>query len=292
MNTPDITEPRSALVTGATGFIGAHLMQLLLQQGWKVSALARRAPANTDCTLGATWHIHDGTYESVNRAVRESQPNIVFHLASRFIADHTPDEVDHLIDANLRLGMHILEAMHRNKVKRLVNAGSSWQHFNNAPYDPANLYAATKQAFEALITYYCNAHDFQVITLALYDTFGMGDKRRKVYNLLSDSIINRKPLDLTDGSQVLSLVHVSDVARGFLEAFNRLNSNQNKSRYEKFGLFSDKPVSLRELARIIQDRCNQTANLNWGALPHRERAVMSPASALPRLPNWAPTLYP
>jgi nucleoside-diphosphate-sugar epimerase len=57
-------------------------------------------------------------------------------------------------------------------IRRLVNAGTTWQHYLGQVYDPVNLYAATKQAFEAILKFYTSTRDFQAITLELTDTYG------------------------------------------------------------------------------------------------------------------------
>lgn len=285
-----VSRSRVALVTGATGFIGSNLSQRLLSEGWRVHALSRQLPAEGDAAFGLTWHLYDGRYESVDSALCHSRPDVVFHLASCFIPEHETSDLDPMLDSNVRFGMHLLEGMRQNQVRKLVNAGSSWQHFGNRAYDPVNLYAATKQAYEALVVYYCNAHDFRVITLSIYDTFGRQDKRKKIYNLLLNAIKGDKTLSLTDGLQTLSLVHVSDIARGFIEAFNRLDRGMNRVSHEKFGLFVDSPINLRDLSAVLQTSLGGAASLNWGVLKHRPRTMMSPPSIVERLPNWQPTI--
>ena len=62
-------------------------------------------------------------------------------------------------------------------VKILVNTGTSWQHYENKDYSPVNLYAATKQSFEAILQYYVEVASLKAITLKLFETYGLDDPR-------------------------------------------------------------------------------------------------------------------
>lgn len=278
--------PQTALVTGATGFIGGHLVRHLASLGWKVHALARQVSTDADIALAASWHIYDGDYESVSRAVAASNPDVVFHLASLFLSKHKPDHIDALVDANLRFGMHLLEAMHHHNVMRLINTGTSWQHYNNADYDPVNLYAATKHAFESIIDYYCNAHKLAAITLKLFDTYGSNDGRMKIISLLINSINENLDLDLTDGTQHLNIVYVQDVCEA-LEAAATQTQNSN-SQHLRFGVHGNETLSILKIASIVQEGMKQTGRFRWGKRPIEERWPTRPAILTP-LPNWRAT---
>jgi nucleoside-diphosphate-sugar epimerase len=284
MTTPDASDqapPQTALVTGATGFIGGHLVRHLARLGWKVHALARQVSTDPDIALAATWHSYDGDYESVSRAVASSEPDVVFHLASLFLSEHKPEQIDALVNANLRFGMHLLEAMYQHNVRRLINTGTSWQHYNNADYDPVNLYAATKQAFEAIIDYYCNAHQFSAITLKLFDTYGPGDLRQKLIPYLAQSIDSGESLKLSDGLQIISLVHIYDVVDGFHHASSLLAIG----KHERFGLAHPEHLSIRDIVSRLVTTGKWRPKVIWGAKAIAARQMSSPPQ-LSQMPAW------
>jgi len=277
-----------ALVTGATGFIGKHLVRHLASVGWTVHSLARQIPTDLKASRFCEWHLYDGTYESVSRAVKFAKPNVVLHLASLFLTEHKPSDIERLVNANLRYGMQILEAMHKNKVKNLINTGTSWQHYNDADYDPVNLYAATKQAFESIIDYYCNAHRFAAVTLKLYDTYGESDNRRKLIPYLRDKLSRGERIELTQGNQCISLVHVDDVAKAFITAVGELNC----SKHAKFGLMSSQVLSIQDVVNKLVSEYQTAPEIIWGAKPTPARQPKSPP-AISKLPNWNPRkLFP
>ena len=176
---------RKAFVTGATGFIGKRLASKLITEGWEVHILVRESSKILkEANISQMHiHVHDGSIGNLIDIIGTVKPSIVFHLASSFIAQHESKDVNELILSNILFPSQLLEAMNIAGVKGLINTGTSWQNYQSKAYDPVCLYAATKEAFEALIKYYENAHQFKVITLKLFDTYGPGDNRKKIFSL-------------------------------------------------------------------------------------------------------------
>jgi hypothetical protein len=85
-------------------------------------------------------HAHNGTTEDMINIVGEAKPKIVFHLAPLFLFQHESKDVEALILSNVLFGCQLLEAMHINGYRLLVNTGTSWQHFENKDYSPVCLY--------------------------------------------------------------------------------------------------------------------------------------------------------
>lgn len=277
--------PKSVLITGVTGFIGNHLATRLVQDGVNVHAIIRAASERGRVPAGVTCHPHDGTTTSMIECLKSSQPDVVIHLASCFLARHTSDDIDRLVDSNLRFGLQLLEAMSVTGCKKMINTGTAWQHYENRDYDPVCLYAATKQAFEALITYYVNVHEFQVITLKLHDTYGPGDTRRKIVTLLVDAAVNKTELDLSPGEQQIDLTHVDDVISAFIIAVDILQGLEDAA-YSEYMISSGNPQTLKEIALIIEKAVDSKIKANWGAREYREREVMIPWNKGKIIKNW------
>jgi len=192
-----------------------------------------------------------------------------------------------LITSNITFGAQILEAMIHFHVPYLVNTGTAWQHYKNASYNPVNLYAATKQAFEDVLAYYVEAHSLQAITLKLNDTYGPADPRPKLFTLLGQAARGKTHLEMSPGEQFLDLVYIDDVVEAFLIAAFRLFSNVQVG-HSRYVVSSGQPVQLRTLVEIYQKVTGQKLDIVWGGRPYREREVMLPWTDGDRLPGWEP----
>lgn len=280
----------NALITGATGFVGAHLVQRLLAEGWGVHVIIR---PGSSCALlqpvmdRITLHIHAGDADGLIKIVAASRPHTVFHLASLFLAQHTSSDVAPLIQSNVLFPTQLLEAMAVNGVSRLINTGTSWQHYENEEYNPVCLYAATKQAFEAMLEYYLRVANFSAITLKLFDTYGPNDPRKKLFALLKQTAITREPLLMSPGEQLIDLVYIDDVIEAYLGAAERLANAQPGSK-ESFAVTSGSPLKLRTLVEIYQEEIGIKLPIEWGRRSYRQREVMVPWPNGITLPGWAP----
>ena len=265
--------------------MGSHLARHLAESGWDVHALVRPGSATAD--LVGTPHVHDGTTEAMLAIVAASRPDVVFHLASQFVAEHRTDQVAELVESNLLLGLQLAEAMRAARCTRLVNTGTAWQHYQGEDYHPVNLYAATKEAYHDLLRFYEEAAGLRVITLELYESYGPGDPRPKLMTALVRAA--RGPtggvrLALTDGAQRLDLVHVRDIARAYGRAAERLLDGE-VSGSERWAVRSGQPRSVREVVEMVGRAAGRPLEAEWGVRPYRARELMEPPER-PILPGW------
>jgi len=282
---------RSAIVTGATGFIGGKLAARLLADGWQVHAVVRPQSDTTGLSDHPDFVLHhyDGTTQGLTAIMTAARPDAVFHLASLFLADHRADQVEPLVQSNVLFPAQLLEAMTATGVRVLINTGTAWQHYEGEPYRPVNLYAATKQALQDMLAYYTDARGMSAITLKLFDTYGTGDPRRKLIRILGDAVRSGETLDMSPGAQIVDLSHVDDVVDAFLVAAERLfvvPAGANETYF-----VSGERYDLRSLATLVREVTGAPLAVNFGGRPYREREVMEPIVLQHEhhLPGWAVT---
>jgi len=278
---------KNVIVTGATGFVGSHLSRKLVEFGYNVHIISR--PSSTYENLESVkrkidvFEYNQNITELINY-FKEVEADIVFHLASLFISEHKPDEVDDLINSNIKFGTHVLEAMSKSETYNLINTGTSWQHYKNEDYNPVNLYAATKQAFEDIIEYYVNALNFNVITLKLFDTYAEDDNRGKLINLLGKFSKEKKKLKMSPGEQKIDLVHVDDVVDAFISAYDLIK--EKEMNHKKYAVSSGQQIKLKELIQLYEDVTGNKILVEWGGRSYRKREVMELWRNFDKLPNW------
>ena len=286
------TVNKTALVTGATGFVGSYLVRRLITEGWKTHIITRSSSNLTqleDVAGKVVIHQHDGTTSSMIDIVKKAEPEIVFHLASLFLAQHRSEDIERLVQSNILFGAQLVEAMTLQGVKKLINTGTSWQHFQNEDYNPVCLYAATKQAFEDMLKFYVKASSLKVITLKLFDTYGPDDPRPKLFTLLRKVAKEQTELAMSLGEQLIDLVYIDDVIDSYLLAARRLMNNR-VTGMEEYAVSSGQPISLRELVALYGRIVKRPMPINWCGRLYRSREVMVPWNKGKRLPGWKPKI--
>lgn len=278
---------RRALVTGATGFIGGKLARRLAADGWTVHLLLRGSGKSG--IAGAHGHRYSGDTAQIMAAVDQAQPDIVFHLASLYLADHRADQVADLVSSNILLTAQLGEAIAARGGGRLINTGTGWQHLDGREYHPVNLYAATKQAGADLLRYHHEARALSVSTLKLFDTYGVGDTRRKLVQLLVDAANSGEVLAMSSGEQWVDMTHVDDVVDAFIIAAARLMDAPAPVWETAF--VTGERFRVRDLVAVVGETLGRPVHARLGGRPYRDREVMMPypPKDAERLPGWAPT---
>ncbi|WP_306605858.1 NAD(P)-dependent oxidoreductase [Azonexus sp.] len=276
------------LITGITGFVGSHLAIHLNSLGYEVAGLSRPGSSPPEfLSKTKLWSAsEDG--EGFREALTRFRPDVVVHLAALYIPEHRAEDIAPLMRANIQYGTYLLEAMQEAGCNAMVFAGTSWQHYHDASYCPANLYAATKQAFSCLADYYRDAHGLRLLELHLYDCYGPSDPRKKLIHHLQNSARSGLPLPMSNGEQRIHLLHIDDLTRGLSQACGHV-LNFSPAHRALYRLPSPEAISLRELVTQFNEaNPGQPAQIVWGKLPYRKREIFSPWEEGEVLPGWAP----
>ncbi|MFZ5374581.1 MAG: NAD-dependent epimerase/dehydratase family protein [Campylobacterota bacterium] len=277
------------LLTGATGFIGQHLTEKLIEAGHTVHAIVRNSSDPARLNPLANAYIHDETAASLIDYFEREHFDGVIHLASLFLATHTADQIGKLIASNVTFGTVLLEASKTSKVKWFINTGTFWQHYRDRDYDPVNLYAATKEAFEKIAAYYSETSGLIFTTLKLNDTFGPDDTRNKIFNLWEKNSQTDEVLEMSGGEQLIDISYIDDVVSAYLKLTEHLSSEHaNDFRGKSFAVISASRMSLKDLACKFEKATGKRLNIVWGARPYREREVMVPWTKGKPVPGWKP----
>ncbi|HEK6320781.1 TPA: NAD(P)-dependent oxidoreductase [Yersinia enterocolitica] len=278
------------LITGASGYIGSNLACYLNSNGFEVFGLIRSEVVDENkikLLSGVKLEILDE--KNLCSLVENINPDIVIHIASLTSVTHDYSTIENLLRSNIEFPTKLLEAMEVAGVKKFINTGTTWQNYNSADYDPVNLYAATKQAFEDILKYYIFAKGFSSITLRLFDTYGPNDTRKKLIPLLDRLAETKESLDMSEGNQEIELVHINDICSAYKTAILKLQDGQ-PGYANVYSVDTGSRMSLKKLVKLYEKVNDVTLNINWGARPPREREIMRLCTNLTVLPNWSPTI--
>ncbi len=284
------------LLTGATGFVGRHLVGRLLVDGVGVSAIVR---AGKDHRLPAKVNVITlpDDAEGLAGAVADVRPTVCVHLATCFLARHAPDDIPRLLEANVVFGTRVAEALlvSQPQPPPLVNVGTTWQHVGGEPYAPVNLYAATKQAFADILRSFA-ARGLPVVTLTLTDTYGPDDPRPKLVASLVEAARTGRELAMGTGADLIDLVHVDDVVSAFAMVAADLSLPAGARTLpvaadgmSRWWITSGEPITVRQVVDIASLAAGHPIPVRWGARPGRGIDLGQPVHGA-RLPGWAPVV--
>lgn len=268
------------LVTGASGYLGGWLASRLVQQGHDVHVVVRTESSRARLPAGLTGiHEDRGDGSSLSSIGKMVAPEMIFHLAALYVWDHSAEQLQALVDANLGFPLHLFDMASAGNIP-LVNVGSGFQHVGE-PSNPVNLYAVMKQSVLESLRWYGRARGLRSATVVLNDTYGPRDPRGKLFSLLRRSVDAPLPLAMSPGEQLLDLLWVDDA----VAAIQAAAATASPSAPEWLAS-SGEVRTLREVAQIWSEVTGRKPQIIWGARPYREREVMRPWSGGNRLDGW------
>jgi NAD dependent epimerase/dehydratase len=220
-----------ALVTGADGFIGSHLTELLLKKGYTVLALSyynsfnywgwlEDIPANQNLEV-VTGDVRDPHFvKHIMQGV-----DIVFHLAALIAIPYSYHAPDTYVDTNVKGTLNICQAAKELGNIRVIHTSTS-EVYGTAQYvpidekhpkQPQSPYSASKIGADAMAMSFYNAFDLPVTTARPFNTYGPRQSARAIIPTIISQIANgMKEIKLGDLTPTRDFNFVKDTARGFL----------------------------------------------------------------------------
>jgi len=222
---------KKALITGADGFIGSHLTEMLVEKGYQVKALSQYNSFNNwgwledinckDQIEVLTGDIRDPHYcKHITKDV-----DIIFHLAALIAIPYSYVAPDSYVDTNIKGTLNICQAAKENGNVRVIHTSTS-EVYGTAQYvpidekhplQPQSPYSATKIAADAMAMSFYNAFELPVTIARPFNTYGPRQSARAVIPTIITQIANgMKEIKLGDVSPTRDFNYVEDTCRGFL----------------------------------------------------------------------------
>lgn len=292
----------TVLVTGCAGFIGSHLTERLLQEGYSVIGIdnfdpfydvaikkenMKTALQHPDFTFLEADIRQSGFADSINIPVEG-----VFHLAAK--AGVLPSLQNPLAytETNIIGTQNVLEWMQRKGVNKLVFASSSSIYGNAAtiPFteDEQNLipispYAYTKKCGELLTHLYHQLHRINVVNLRFFTVYGERQRPDLAIHKFTKQILNNQPVTMYgNGETSRDYTYIDDIIEGVMSSWRYLALHETV--YEIINLGNNAPVSLKNLIRELYNELGREMNVIKESMKtgdvDRTYAGISKASAL------------
>ena len=243
-------------VTGGNGYIGSHLLQEVCKGDRydEISVVVRPESSNEHLPQDSRIKVYEynGTAESLRPAVENS--DYVIHLGAVYTTAKTDEAVESLLSANIGFSTKLFQAVNSVNPEASIVSASTFSAFDEEyRYAPKSFYAATKAAVEVIAA----GFQLKVAFVRLPDTYGEGDWRTKVHNLLRDAVVRQdKQFNFQKPDyQVINLAHVEDVCRALLHTA-RITHEESAgvSFYDLF--YPENNITLGEVATAIVANSN------------------------------------
>lgn len=283
---------KTVFITGATSFIGFALCRKMIEAGYIVHVVTR---PSTDMSRfdslenPPAFHLDEGDGDSLQKALAGSRPDVVFHMATKYLRDHTAADIAPMIESNVVFGTRLLEAMTEVGTSRLVYAGTYAQHYGEDVSQALNLNAATKEAFRTIVGYYCDAKGVVASQLTLFDVYGPGDWRFRLVDAIRKSQRTNIPLPLPSEDLPLDLVFVDDVVSAFVQAGLQICKSPDSINGREFAVSSGQRFLLSEIIDVFEEIDGRKVVREWGKFPIPERAPRSLWTGAPVM-GWRPKI--
>jgi CDP-glucose 4,6-dehydratase len=257
---------RQVFVTGATGFVGAHIVKGLVASGARVVCLQRDEVSTNALDLFdlrrfvtvISGKVED--FELMLRILSEYRIESIFHLAAQALVGSTKHSALSTFESNVRGTYTLLEACLQNpNVKSIVVASSDKAYGTSPklPYDEDNPlsalfpYDASKACTDIVARSYAHSYELPVAVTRCANIYGPGDMNfsRVIPGTILSALRDEAPIVRSDGTPYRDFIYVDDAVRAYLVLAEQIES----SRGEAFNFGSGAPVQILDLVnRIIR----------------------------------------
>ena len=253
----------TVLITGADGFIGSHLVELLFSKGYEVKALSQYNSFNNwgwleevNCKKQIevlTGDIRDSHYcKYITKDI-----DIIFHLAALIAIPYSYVAPDSYVDTNITGTLNICQAAKENGVERVIHTSTS-EVYGTAQYvpidekhplQPQSPYSATKIAADAMAMSFYNTFDLPVTIARPFNTYGPRQSARAVIpTIITQIATGKNEIKLGDVSPTRDFNYVEDTCRGFI----MLAENDNTIG-ETINIGSNSEISIADTLQLIKE---------------------------------------
>lgn len=250
------------LVTGADGFIGSHLTEMLLNEGYKVRALSQYNSFNN---WGWLEGINHPNLEVVTGDVRDPHyckhishnVDTIFHLAALIAIPYSYIAPDSYVDTNVKGTLNICQAAKENGVRRVLVTSTS-EVYGTARYvpidekhpkQPQSPYSATKIGADAMAMSFYNAFELPVVIVRPFNTYGPRQSARAIIPTIITQIANgATEIKLGDLTPTRDFNFVKDTCRGFIEL-----ADCDAAIGQEVNVCSNYEISMRDTLNLIAE---------------------------------------
>ena len=254
---------KKVLVTGADGFVGSHLTELLVSQGYKVKALTHYNSFNNwgwleNVNCKSDIEILSGDIRDLSFC-KSMTKNVetIFHLAALIAIPFSYVASSSYVETNIKGTLNICQAAKENGVSRLIHTSTS-EVYGTAQYvpiderhplQPQSPYSATKIAADAMVLSFYNSFQIPITIARPFNIYGPRQSARAIIPTIITQIASgKKEIKLGDVSPTRDFNYVEDCCRAFI-----MLAESKKTIGETLNIGSNYEISIADILKLIKE---------------------------------------
>lgn len=204
------------LITGSTGFIGSHIVNLLLKKNIYIYDILREKNKNSKYIKKLKknknyFPIFYKKFQELEEKLKKIKINTVINCATYYSTQNDIKTIEKLIQTNIIFCSVILETL-KKKIKRFINFGSMMEYSGGNYFSPKNFYAITKFSFQTIEQFYKKYNPkIKFYDLKLYETYGDNDKREKIIPTIIKMYLQNKNMKIISKNLIMNFVHIESL---------------------------------------------------------------------------------
>jgi UDP-glucose 4-epimerase len=261
------------LVTGASGFIGMHLIKALARVGAEVTSVVtpdRDSPRFQALPISLRRVVVDAC--AMGDVIREVSPRYVIHLNAYISLERSLKAVRESIQTNLLSTIDLLTASTEVKADRVILMGSCEEYGQKyCPFDPTLVlqpnspYGASKAAGTAYASMFYGSFHLPTVVLRPSVVYGPDQSPRQLISMVMDALADNRPIDVTAGRQTRDFVYIDDVVDSIM-----LSLTNDAVVGGIYNVGSGEVVTVRETLEMIERITGRSGLIQYGARPYAE----------------------
>lgn len=283
-----IDNTKSVIVTGASGFIGSHLVNRLIELGFTVIAVTRSLDKSITSHYETLFWIRWDDIEDFLLKAKLS-PIAIIHLATSY--GRSNESLSSIEEANVTMPLKLIELAVKYKVKKFINTDSYFAkpEFN---YQYMRPYIISKDSLRKWGEFIASYTDLNFVNMRLEHVYGPGDGKGKFIPYVIESLLANKDLiDCTDCTQMRDFIYVDDVVSAYITILNKDLPTKYLECEVGCGVSMPLKDFLEKIKEKIKEKKHETRTiLKFGSLKHRDNEIFESKAKIEPLLNlgWKP----
>ena len=270
------------LITGSTGFIGSHILNLLLKKNIYVYDILREKNKKNKYIKKLKrnknyFPIFYKKFIELENKLKKKKINTVINCATYYSTKNDIKTIQNLIETNIIFCSVILEIL-KKKIKKFINFGSMMEYSYRNHFSPKNFYAVTKFSFQKVEEFYKKYNPkIKFYDLKLYETYGDNDRREKIIPTIIKKYSQNKNMKIVSRNLTMNFVHIESLMLAIEMIIN------NKVQEGEYCIKNKKFTKIKKIIDLLNKKLKKKIKTKYLS----SQKFMNYNNKLKNFPHWS-----